>query len=251
MKKIIKLVFTIIAMFIVLSTYAQDKIVLKTGTNIESKVLEINLNTVKYKKFNNSEGPTFVLDKNEIHMIIYENGVNEIFDNSSPQRSDENDSSAKKYETKFGKNRFEVSFGAAGYGTEDVSYSGLVNAISYERILNNSGLLSLKFRGESEFTEYDEIILTFGVSFNVYPFKNARWLYVGPTAKVGTIIIDEYDYSDSASYLGLGLGLGNQFQITRLFGIRAGFELYLIQVDSSTLGDVAEFQAQLGFNFSF
>ena len=58
---------------------AQDKIFLKSEENIEAKILEINVDEVKYKKFSNQEGPTFTIVKSDIHMIVYENGETEIF----------------------------------------------------------------------------------------------------------------------------------------------------------------------------
>jgi len=254
MKNNYYLVIAIITMFLTLSANAQDKIILKTGNNIEAKILEINPNNVKYKKFNNLDGPTLVIDKNEIHMITYENGENEIFKDNSPQKS--NVSSVKKHEIKLNRNRFEASIASTGYAFntdyDTESFSGFNSAISYERILNESGLLGLKFKGDVGFDEYDEIILTFGVALNIYPFKNAKWLYVGPSVKYGVVLYDDYyDDAESLSYLGLGLNLGSQFQITSLFGIRAGLEYHFIKIDDSDIGDMGEFQLQLGFNFSF
>jgi hypothetical protein len=77
-------------------TYSQDKIFLKSKENIETKILEINVDEVKYKKYSNLEGPTFTILKSDIHMIIYENGESEIFKNQlindeiSLNKSDEN-----------------------------------------------------------------------------------------------------------------------------------------------------------------
>lgn len=245
-----------------INALGQDKIILKTGETIEAKVLEIDLNTVKYKKINNLEGPTFVSDKNEIHMIMYESGENEIFENDLNQNVN-SESQVNKYEKKFGKNRFEASFGGVGYAStndyDTESIGGFFSAVSYERILDDSGLLGLKLKGDVGYTEYDWIIMTFGVALNIYPFKNAKWLYVGPSVKYGAILFeyyydylyDDYLYDDVESYLGLGLGLGSQFQINRLFGIRLGLEYFFVKVGDSDIGDLGEAQIQLGFNFSF
>jgi hypothetical protein len=59
--------------------FSQDKIFLKSEENIEAKILEINVDEVKYKKYSNLEGPTFTILKSDIHMIIYQNGESEIF----------------------------------------------------------------------------------------------------------------------------------------------------------------------------
>jgi hypothetical protein len=50
---------------------------------VEAKVLEIDQETVKYKKFSNQDGPTYNLTKAEIHKIKYENGEEETFKNSA------------------------------------------------------------------------------------------------------------------------------------------------------------------------
>lgn len=250
------LALLLIALFVVFNTNAQDKIILKTGTTIEAKVLEINANTVKYKKFNNLEGPIFVEDKTGIQIIVYENGENEIFEESSVQKEDNLDS-VEKNKIDFGRNRFEASLVGAGFASNRNDYSetfgAFIHTVSYERILDDSGLLGLKIRGELGYTEYEDIITTIGVALNVYPFKSAKWLYLGPSVKYGTIILynEYYEYDDFLSYYGLGLGLGGQFQINRLFGIRGGIEYFLNNFYSSDFADYGEFQFQLGFNFSF
>ena len=253
---ICKIIFIALALTSI-NALGQDKIILKNGTTIEAKVLEINLNTVKYKNFNNLEGPTIVSEKNEIHMIMYENGQNEIFNNDSNQQ-DTNESSATHSEKKFGKNRFEASFGGAGYSLindyDTESIGGFFSAVSYERILDDSGLLGLKLKADAGYTEDDDLIMTFGVALNIYPFKNAKWLYVGPSIKFGGVLFEYYEdyyYEDVESYLGFGFSIGNQFQINRLFGIRVGLEYFFIKVADSDIGDLGETQFQVGFNFSF
>ena len=59
---------------------AQDVIVKKDGSTIVSKVLEITSTEVKYKKYNNLNGPTYSLIKTDIQVINYENGTKEMFD---------------------------------------------------------------------------------------------------------------------------------------------------------------------------
>ncbi|SOE23683.1 hypothetical protein SAMN06298216_4067 [Spirosomataceae bacterium TFI 002] len=70
--------------FILLSYFAnsQDIVTKKDGIDIEVKVLEVLPSEIKYKKFDNLEGPTFTLLKNEILLIRYENGTKDIFNES-------------------------------------------------------------------------------------------------------------------------------------------------------------------------
>lgn len=75
------------------NVFSQDKIYLKSGENIKSKILEVNIIDVKYKKFSNLEGPLYTIVKSDIHMVIYENGESDIFNNIS---NNVNSSSIKK-----------------------------------------------------------------------------------------------------------------------------------------------------------
>ena len=56
---------------------AQDIIVKKDGSTILSRVTEVGTSEVKYKKWSNKEGPTYVILKSEILSINYENGEKE------------------------------------------------------------------------------------------------------------------------------------------------------------------------------
>lgn len=58
---------------------SQDLIVLKNAEEIKSKVVEITDLTVKYKKWENVNGPIYNLNKNEVLFIRYENGTKEVF----------------------------------------------------------------------------------------------------------------------------------------------------------------------------
>jgi hypothetical protein len=56
-----------------------DKILLRNGDEIQAKVLEIGLSSVKYKKCENQEGPLIEIKKNDIFMITYSNGSKDVF----------------------------------------------------------------------------------------------------------------------------------------------------------------------------
>ena len=61
------------------STFAQDVITLKNGEDIHALVQEIGEVDVKYKKFDNPNGPNYTLKKSEIFMIRYQNGTRDVF----------------------------------------------------------------------------------------------------------------------------------------------------------------------------
>ena len=64
---------------------AQDVIVKKDQSAVMSKVLEITSTEIKYKKWNNQDGPTYSIDRSEVVSINYENGEVETFSNLSNQ----------------------------------------------------------------------------------------------------------------------------------------------------------------------
>ena len=85
--------------------FAQDFIVLKTGEEIKSKVTEITSNEIKYKKFDNLEGPAYSVNKSTVFMIKYKNGTKDIINPINEKQKDvskENNSNVtdSKYKTK-------------------------------------------------------------------------------------------------------------------------------------------------------
>ena len=66
---------TSFVLFCIVTVFGQDIIYKKDGTEIHSKVIEITLTTVKYKKLENLNGPSYDILKNEVQKIVYENGV--------------------------------------------------------------------------------------------------------------------------------------------------------------------------------
>lgn len=69
---------------------SQDLIIKRTGEDINSKVLEISNNEVKFKKWENLDGPIISIPKNEILMIRYQNGTKDIFNDEIKNKSNAN-----------------------------------------------------------------------------------------------------------------------------------------------------------------
>jgi hypothetical protein len=71
----------LIVLFLSLSTlsYSQDILVKINGDSISAKIHEIGLNEIKFKKFNNQEGPQYIVSKKEVSKIIFNNGEVEHF----------------------------------------------------------------------------------------------------------------------------------------------------------------------------
>lgn len=63
---------------------AQDTIVKRNNETIIAKILEVNPDNVKYKRFDYLDGPVFTSDKWELKSITYHNGVTENYINYVP-----------------------------------------------------------------------------------------------------------------------------------------------------------------------
>ena len=83
-----KKIFVLLS-FVSLNVSAQDVIVKKDGSTILSKVLEVNQNDIKYKKYSNQNGPTYTISKAELMSINYEGGDKDVFTDSQPATQQE------------------------------------------------------------------------------------------------------------------------------------------------------------------
>lgn len=65
--------------------FAQDAIVLINGKTIWSKVALIDQTTIKYKRYENLDGPDYLVEKKEVSYVKFQNGVIERFDSPIPK----------------------------------------------------------------------------------------------------------------------------------------------------------------------
>ena len=94
-----------IAAIFAIPTFAQDIIILKNGSSVDGKVIEIDETTVRYKKQNNPDGPTYSVKKESVNEIRYKNGTKEILNQAKPSSPAKNPNSVwwtKARETKLG-----------------------------------------------------------------------------------------------------------------------------------------------------
>lgn len=80
----------LLALFVVtaLGASAQDIITTNDDTSFAAKVIEITPETVKYKKFNNLEGPLYTIPVKDIKVITYENGTKEVFNKTATPKAE-------------------------------------------------------------------------------------------------------------------------------------------------------------------
>lgn len=70
---------------------AQDVIYLNTGDKVQAIVKELSGKEIKYKNFTNPDGPTYVISKNDVVLIEYQNGTIEVLNYTPKAVSPTND----------------------------------------------------------------------------------------------------------------------------------------------------------------
>ncbi len=135
LEKMKKLFLLFAFVFTFVHIFSQDIIIFKNGDEIKSKILEVTIDQIKYKKWNNLEGPNYSSLKLEIFMIKFENGTKEVFNtntNNSTSSSTNNNGSkflgtwyAKRYDGVNNKTTLTISRAAEDF---------LVNFKVYERV---------------------------------------------------------------------------------------------------------------------
>jgi hypothetical protein len=74
-----KVFFIICCFFSLQLSYAQDTIVKRNGDKVLAKVIEVG-ETIRYKRIDIPDGPTYSINKSDVSMIIYKGGNRDLFD---------------------------------------------------------------------------------------------------------------------------------------------------------------------------
>jgi len=74
-----KSIFLIVLSFVGFVAIAQDRVLMKSGEEIEVNILEVTSGEITYKKISMPDGPIYRVEKNEVFMVKYANGTKEVF----------------------------------------------------------------------------------------------------------------------------------------------------------------------------
>lgn len=114
---------------------AQDKMYKRNGDILEVKVKEVSNKEISYKRASNADGPTYIIGKNEVERIEYENGSEDVFVRERGGRMQGEREESNRPKLKYGRNIIAL---APLQITEGVGLG-----LSYERVLDKRGILSL------------------------------------------------------------------------------------------------------------
>jgi len=117
-----KLLFTFcFILSAILVVRAQDVIIKKNGDEIKAKVTEVDVNEVKYKKFENLSGPVYSIAKSDVFMIKYENGDKDMFGKSSEESGGAAQNKIQNTEQRVSANRNTTTAQGARAGSSESS----------------------------------------------------------------------------------------------------------------------------------
>lgn len=98
-----KYLLTLCCILLTVYGYSQDNIFKKDGTEIKAKVTDILDDVIKYKKFDNPDGPTYSIATKDVTKIKYANGSEEVYNATV-----ENDYAAKPETKTSNGDKFDV-----------------------------------------------------------------------------------------------------------------------------------------------
>jgi len=226
-----------------IQSFSQDIIHRYNGEKIPSKVIEINTNEVKYKDFDNQDGPIYTIEKKFIKQIVYQNGKIEKYDKKHYDSED-----AEWYHDNR-KNALKFSFFGPFAGYSEISYERNIKVgQSYEISLGAIGLGKNEFLNKFENIRYDQrgVFVSGGYKFSNMPsfifFGKPRQKhlfhgsYIKPIVYLGTYAENQYDYynyqvvRDNTIFGSLNIEFGKQWEFANRFvldiflGLGYGFD---------------------------
>lgn len=238
---------------------SQDKIYLLDNSVINAKVIEIGVNEIKYKKYENLTGPDYVILKSTVALIIYENGTHEVITNAvNTIATNESENSVIDILPyyKIGKNLIGINYFDLIFKNISINYTRFFN--NYKFSLGASASAGFDKNGGNSFLYFDKDYFHGILSANYFPTgMNKISYYTGLSIMAGSgadyryygypIYVAEYD---TKFYYGFYVNNGVQFNLTKHFDLKSSLSLGLIDRDMNGQFEVhAMFEFTAGIRF--
>lgn len=216
--------------------HAQDVITFQDGKEMEVKVLEINHQSIKYKKYDRPKGPTYEALKQEVFMIKYPSGSKDVFSPSSATSSLQQtysttpmSTSSKKPKTAGKKHAIGVNPTGHILGRKE-----MLSSLHFERRIGKKGSIGLslaryhktRYGTNRKYSEYGKGAGMFlRRYFSGGAGMNGFFLGGGVTVMRSTFyeswVYEDRDYGDTGYATGLAViaQLGYRFTIKDVFFI--------------------------------
>lgn len=127
-----KIVFVFLLFFscVELELNAQDTLFLRNSSKVVVKLSEITPTQLKYKRFDNLDGPNYAINKSEVEYVVFANGLKEQFELTTSNNSNNNTSSNQPIINN-SPNTQGTSTDSENYGNEQTELKGRIDARRY------------------------------------------------------------------------------------------------------------------------
>ncbi len=169
-----------------LSLFSQDYIYTRDNNRIAAKDVKIDIAQIRYKDFNNPDGPEMAVKSNEVSLVAFEDGHLQFFE------------PVKKIVMRNNFNRNMLTYHLADLIVNNFT-------LSYERI-NKSGKVGFEIPlsfGYGHYANIDDMYnqIYTGLNINFYPTGQGKWRFLtGPGMRVGVGKWDYYNYNYNEGY---------------------------------------------------
>lgn len=263
------LLSTALALLVCHASYSQDKLYKKNGDMMEVNVTEITPRVVTFKKADNTNGPTYTINKADVARIEYDNGSEDVFG-----EVERDTKKLSKKPVKYGNNI--ISLMPMQLLTEGVGLG-----LAYERALDKNNILSFYLPVAVAFTSFNNAPggTTIGSSSPMFYFMPGLKFYptggkgvvrysVGPNIAyvTGEEYVNELLYDQNGNIIGqnqgmmsksaLGIMVTNGLNINPTPHIHIGLELglgftYFNQVGNVNYNtrELVQFGFKMGYRF--
>ena len=186
---------------------AQDKLHLRNGDDLEVKVIKVEDRDIIYKKWNNQQGPDYIIKKKEVELITYENGTTDDLATTEDEDDEPRRRDPRGYRSRRMGNNPNTDRDAHLYKNNIISIAPVQMTnegpagvgVSYERVLDKKGLFSINIPLALTFYTDDNNNNNYPYSSNtatffnaypglkIYPFGSRRKVSysVGPSVEIG------------------------------------------------------------------
>lgn len=275
MRKYFLLTFSVFCLSLI--SRSQDRIYRQNGKVVEAKIIEVGASEVKYREFNNPDGPIYVLETDRIKKIVYQSGKEEKFT--------ENLLDPERYSGQRNK-AIKLNFLSALYGYTEIGFEKSTGVgKSYELSLGiigagKAGIIDYYYYSpNNQFREVKRspfgIFVSAGYKFGKLPdfiiFGKSRathlmqGTYVKPIVYVGNYKENKIVYKGNNIYevgkqnvtfgaLQLELGrqwvLGERFLLDTYWGLGYGFDNKKDSFDDQTGNTYYYFDNTTAYNYA-
>jgi len=250
-------IILLLLMGVFFTAKSQDLIYKKNNEVIMAKILEIGVDEIKYKEFNNQSGPTFAIDKNEITRIKFENGKTQYFGDNidNPNLYADNKKNAIKVDflsymfgqTTFGYERslkpgmsIEANIGIIGLGTQnnsDATANGAFLRIGYKFIRTPDFYLKGMRYAHVLKGSYIRPEISLGAcTENIKTYNNGGGSIFGYSYGTPTTVTKNVSYGSIMLDFGKQWVMSDIFLVDYFVGIGYGFSSKTIDKDYGNMG---------------